>query len=52
MIMNESEEPKIDFKVLDKAVKKVLAFKPKKNTPGWRAVRDSNLRTGVSPPAT
>ena len=25
-----AEEPKIDFKVLDAAVKKVLAFKPKK----------------------
>ena len=24
------EEPKIDFKVLDAAIKKVLAFKPKK----------------------
>ena len=30
MIMNESEKPKVDFKVLDEAVKKVLAFKPKK----------------------
>ena len=28
--MNESEAPKIDFKVLDAAIKKVLAFKPKK----------------------
>ena len=28
--MNESEAPKIDFKVLNEAVKKVLAFKPKK----------------------
>ena len=27
--MNE-DKPKIDFKVLDEAVKKVLAFKPKK----------------------
>ena len=25
-----TNEPKIDFKVLDAAVKKVLAFKPKK----------------------
>ena len=25
-----AEEPKIDFKVLDAAIKKVLAFKPKK----------------------
>ena len=25
-----ASEPKIDFKVLDEAVKKVLAFKPKK----------------------
>ena len=52
MIMNESEKPKIDFVVLDAAVKKVLAFKPKKNKPEQRAVRDSNPRTGVSPPAT
>ena len=28
--MNESEAPKVDFKVLDEAIKKVLAFKPKK----------------------
>ena len=27
-----AEEPKIDFKVLDAAVKKVLAFKPKKKS--------------------
>jgi hypothetical protein len=25
-----AEEPKIDFKVLDAAIKKVLAFKPQK----------------------
>ena len=25
-----AEKPKIDYKVLDEAVKKVLAFKPKK----------------------
>ena len=25
-----AEEPKIDFKVLDEAIKKVLAFKPRK----------------------
>ena len=25
-----AEEPKIDFKVLEEAVKKVLAYKPKK----------------------
>ena len=30
MIMNESEKPKIDFKVLDAAVKKVLEYEPKK----------------------
>ena len=29
-----AEEPKIDFKVLDAAVKKVLAFKPKKKSDG------------------
>ena len=28
--MNESEEPKIDFKVLDAAIKNVLEYKPKK----------------------
>ena len=32
--MNESEAPKIDFKVLDAAVKKVLAYKPKKKSDG------------------
>ncbi len=47
-----TNEPKIDFKVLDAAIKKVLEYKPKKNKPGQRAVRDSNPRTGESPPAT
>ena len=32
-----AEEPKIDFKVLDAAIKKVLAFKPKKK---GKATRD------------
>ncbi len=48
-----TNEPKIDFKVLDAAIKKALAFKPKKKAkPGQRAVRDSNPRTGESAPAT
>ena len=29
-----TNEPKIDFKVLDAAIKKVLAFKPKKKKKG------------------
>ena len=47
-----AEEPKIDWKVLEAITKKVLAYEPKKNKPGQRAVRDSNPRTGESPPAT
>ena len=46
------EKPKIDWKALEAITKKVLAFKPKKNKPGQRAVRDSNPQTGESPPAT
>ena len=47
-----TNEPKIDWKALEAITKKVLAFKPKKNKPRQRAVRDSNPRTGESPPAT
>ena len=32
-MVSKEEEPKIDFKVLDAAVKKVLASKPKKKSP-------------------
>ena len=32
--MEEEKTSKVDFKVLDEAVKKVLAFKPKKNREG------------------
>ena len=30
-----ADEPKIDFKVLDEAVKKVLAYRPKKKDKKW-----------------
>ena len=30
--MNDKKEPAIDFKVLDEAILKVLAYKPKKKT--------------------
>ena len=31
-MVRKDEEPKIDFTILDEAVKKVLAFKPKKKS--------------------
>ena len=40
------DKPKIDWKVLEAITKKVLAYKPKVNKPGQRAVRDSKPRTG------
>ena len=48
-----ASETKVDYKVLDATVKKVLAHKPKKKANSeQRAVRDSNPRTGGSAPAT
>ena len=44
--MNASQKLKIDFKLLEAVTKKVLAYKPKKNKPGQRVMRDSNPRTG------
>ena len=46
------DKPKIDWKALEAVTKKVLAYEPKKDKPERRAVRDSNPRTGDSPPAT
>ena len=50
--MTDKQEPKVDLNLLDQTIKKVLAYKPKKNKPRQRAVRDSNPRTGGSTPAT
>ena len=40
--MKEEKTPKVDFKVLDAAVKKVLAYKPKR-----KAKADTSEKKGV-----